>query len=106
MRPTRRPKAQTREQALKLLSLIRSDVNDTEDCCSRLLDLVENQTIWLKLHCQETLFASTFTIEQGLLWGRESAGQQPLVALSQWHLAQVGLAIWHWEQFCKLNEKP
>jgi hypothetical protein len=105
MRPTQR-KPQTREQGLKLLSLLRSDVTDTEDCCSRLLDLIENQTIWLKLFCQETLFASTFTIEQGRLWARETHSHPPSVALSRFHMLLVAEAVGVWEEFCKLHEKP
>ena len=105
MRPTQR-KPQTREQGFRLLSLLRSDVTDTEDCCGRLLDLIENQTICLKLFCQETLFASMFTIEQGPLWARETHSDPPSVALSRFHMLLVAQAVAVWEEFCKLHEKP
>lgn len=100
MKP-QRTKIQTRDRAFKILTLVRHDATDTEDCCSLLLDLVENQTIWIKLLVFDALSSSDASMERGALWGRESQDQQPNAKLGSFHMSQVAQALAVWQAFCR-----
>jgi len=96
-----RTKIQTRDRAFKILTLVRHDATDTGDCCSLLLDLVENQTIWIKLLVFDALSSSDASMEFGALWGRESQDQKSNEKLSLFHMSQVAEALAVWEAFCR-----